>query len=77
MPSLLSCRNGLISMLNCIFSACFMCFLASSLTCVEMNKFDQESKGYSKSLAKIQVCAVFSFARYSEKCVTQIYRALF
>ena len=27
-----------------------------------MNKFDQESKGYAKSLAKILVCAVFSFA---------------
>ena len=27
-----------------------------------MNKFDQESKGYAKSLATILVCAVFSFA---------------
>ena len=62
MPSLLSCSNGVISMLNCIFSACFICFLASLLTCVEMNKFDQESKGYAKSLAKFLVCAVFSFA---------------
>ena len=26
-------------MFNCIFSACFICFLASLLTCVEMNKF--------------------------------------
>ena len=57
-------------MLNCIFSACFICFFSSLLTCVEMNKFDQESKGYAKSLAKIQVCAVFSFPGYSEKCVT-------
>ena len=54
-----------------------MSFLASLLTCVKMNKFDQELKGYAKSFAKIQVCAVFSFVRYSEKCVTQIYRALF
>ena len=77
MSSLVSCSNGVISMLNCIFSACFICFLASLLTCVEMNKFDQESKGYARSLPKILVCAVFSFGRYSEKCVTQIYRALF
>ena len=54
-----------------------MSFLASLLTCVKMNKFDQESKGYAKNLAKIQVCAVFLFSRYSEICVTQIYRALF
>ena len=54
-------------MFSCIFSACFICFLASLLTCVEMNKFDHESKGYAKSLAKNQVCAFFSFARYSEK----------
>ena len=54
-----------------------MSFLASLLTCVKMNKFDQESKGYAKSLAKIQVCVVFLFSRYSEICVTQIYRALF
>ena len=69
MPSLLSCSNWVISVLNCIFSACFICFLAV-LTCVEMNKFDQESKGYAKSLAKNQVCAFFSFARYSEKFET-------
>ena len=54
-----------------------MSFLASLLTCLKMNKFDQEFKEYAKSLAKIQVCAVFLFASYSEKCVTQIYRALF
>ena len=54
-----------------------MSFLARLLTCLKMNKFDQEFKGYAKSLAKIQVCAVFLFASYSEKCVTQIYRALF
>ena len=39
MSSLLSCSNGVISILNCIFSACFICFLASLLTSVEMNKF--------------------------------------
>ena len=35
--------NVVISMLNCIFFAFFICFLASLLTCVEMSKFDQES----------------------------------
>ena len=67
MPLLSSRSNGVISMLNCIFFAFFICFLASLLTCVEMNKFDHKSKGYAKSLAKNQVCAFFSFARYSEK----------
>ena len=31
---------------------------------------------YTKSLAKNQVCPIISHATYSEKCFTQIYKAL-
>ena len=51
--------NGVISMLNCIFFAFFICFLASLLTCVEMNKFDKESKGYAKVVLRFRSVRFF------------------
>ena len=41
----------------------------------ESRIWEMKEDKYTKGLAKTQVCAMFHYARYSEKLSTQIYKA--
>ena len=43
----------------------------------ESRIWEMKEDKYTKGLAKTQVCAMFHYARYSEKLSTQIYKALY
>ena len=39
--------------------------------------WEMKEDKYTKGLAKTQVCAIFHYARFSEKRCTQIYKVLY
>ena len=43
----------------------------------ESRIWEMKEDKYTKGLAKTQVCAMFHYARYSEKLCTQIYKPLY
>ena len=43
----------------------------------ESRIWEMKEDKYTKGLAKTQVCAMFHYARYSEKPCTQIYKPLY